>query len=415
MSQKIGFVSFRFAGTDGVTLETIKFANAFSRLGCESYFCAGESTMPNSMIFPEMHFNHAKVHELTGLCFGEQYRSHELTAELHNLRRVIKKQLYSFINEYSIDVLVLQNLLALPMNIPFSMALVEVIAETRIPAIAHHHDFFWERERFNVNCVQDILKGCFPPNLSNMAHLVINSHAQRQLSYRNGVSSIIVPNVMDFETPPLGLDSYNASMRADLDIADDTLLVLQPTRIVQRKGIEHAIELVHRLGEKVVILISHEAGDEGNEYKTRVLEYANMLNVEIKMCAEKISEERGLAADGSKIFDLNDVYACTDIVTYPSLIEGFGNALLETYYFKKPVIVNIYPVYASDIRTKGFKAIEFTNFISKSTVEKVKNLLQNPQEIRHMVDTNYKLGLKYYSFTRLYYILKNIMENFFGV
>jgi hypothetical protein len=36
------------------------------------------------------------------------------------------------------------------LNIPLGLALTELIAETDIPVIGHHHDFFWERKRFLV-------------------------------------------------------------------------------------------------------------------------------------------------------------------------------------------------------------------------------------------------------------------------
>jgi len=41
------------------------------------------------------------------------------------------------------------------LNIPLGLALTEFIAETCIPTIAHHHDFYWERDRFLVNCGMD--------------------------------------------------------------------------------------------------------------------------------------------------------------------------------------------------------------------------------------------------------------------
>lgn len=417
MSKKVGFISYRFAGTDGVTLESLKLVDVFTNLNFLSYYCSGESSMSeaHSKVFPEMHFNHPEILDITKRCFSNDIRSNVLTAELHNMRRTIKKQLYTFINSFHIDMLCIQNVLAIPMNIPFSMALVEVIAETKIPTIAHHHDFYWERERYSVNCIQDILKGCFPPDLTNITHVVINSNAQRQLGYRYGVPSVIIPNVMDFENPPIGKDSYNESIRKDLGISEDSLLLLQPTRIVQRKGIEHTIELARRLGDKTVVIISHESGDEGGEYKNRVLDFAQMLDVDVRLVAEYIGEERGKRSDGSKLYNLNDIYSCADLVTYPSLVEGFGNALLETFYFKKPVIVNQYSVYVADIKTKGFEAIEFRNFISKKDVESVKWLLNHPLEVEERVEKNYQLSLRYFSFRLLYNKLHEITQSFFGV
>ena len=85
---------------------------------------------------------------------------------------------------------------------------------------------------------------------------------------------------MQFEKPPNGLDDYNSDVRQALGVADDEILVLQPTRVVQRKGIEHAIELVARLDVKAKLVISHASGDEGYEYENRVRNYAEMLGVD---------------------------------------------------------------------------------------------------------------------------------------
>ena len=88
------------------------------------------------------------------------------------------------------------------MHIPLGIALTELIAETQIPTIAHHHDFYWERTRFSVNAVGDYLRMAFPPSLPNIEHVVINSTAQEELALRTGITSIVIPNVLDFENPP---------------------------------------------------------------------------------------------------------------------------------------------------------------------------------------------------------------------
>lgn len=71
---------------------------------------------------------------------------------------------------------------------------------------------------------------------------------------------------MDFENPPPPPDEYTRDVRQALGIEDDGLFILQPTRVVQRKGIEHAIELIRRLEMKAKLVISHDTGDEGLEY-----------------------------------------------------------------------------------------------------------------------------------------------------
>src|SRR5690606_7249704 len=125
----------------------------------------------------------------------------------------------------------------------------------------------WERERFVVNGVTDYLQAAFPPALHGIEHVVINSMAQKALARRFGLGSTIIPNILDFETPPPGIDDYNADLRREIGLADDDLLILQPTRVVARKGIEHAIELVRRLDDpRAKLVISHPAGDEGSAY-----------------------------------------------------------------------------------------------------------------------------------------------------
>src|SRR5690606_27639263 len=137
-------------------------------------------------------------------------------------------------------------------------------------------------------------------------------------------------------------------------------------RVVQRKGIEHAIELMHRLellGIKARLVISHASGDEGNSYEQRVRDFAALLGVNAIFVAEQIDEQRGTTITGRPIFTLADAYSQADLVTYPSAIEGFGNAFLEAIYFRRPIVVNAYSIYSIDIKPKGFEVIEFDGYV----------------------------------------------------
>ena len=190
---------------------------------------------------------------------------------------------------------------------------------------------------------------------------------------------------MNFEHDPPGKDEYNRDIRQSLGIAEDELLILQPTRVVQRKGIEHAIEMVSRLkNRKCVFVISHASGDEGFEYENRVKEYAEMLKVKAIFVDELIQNQRKILPDGRKVYTLQDLYPYADFVTYPSLIEGFGNAFLETLWFRKPILVNNYSIYATDIRPKGFEVVEIDDFITNETITQVEQLLDNPDEVKRI-------------------------------
>jgi len=182
--KRVGFVSTRIAGTDGVTLETYKWHQVLERNGYECYFFGGELDTPEERSFlePKAHFGHPEILETNSACFGKTTRRSSLSGQIQDLKDHLKSRLYDFCSQFSIDLLIPENALAIPMNIPLGLALTELIAETGMPAVAHHHDFSWERKRFLINAVQDHLQCAFPPNLQSLRHVVINSAASRQLS-----------------------------------------------------------------------------------------------------------------------------------------------------------------------------------------------------------------------------------------
>ena len=394
----------------------MKWADVLERNGHRCFYLAGELDTPpeRTYVVPETHFIHPEIKHLYNLAFFNTNRPRELTLGLHKYRDLLKDKIYEFVRMFDIDILIPQNVITIPLNLSLGMALTEYIAETGMPTIAHHHDFFWERMRFLQNCVWDYLNSCYPPHLSTVQHVVINSSAQNQLALRTGISSTIIPNVMEFEVQPAPTDEYAKDVRKAIGLKDGAYLILQPTRVVQRKGIEHSIELVRRLGMDAVLVISHASGDEGHEYEQRVREYAELLGVNAIFVQDIIDDHRGRTQDGKKIYSLQDVYRHADLITYPSLQEGFGNAFLEAIYFRKPVLVNNYEIYFYDIKPKGFDVIEMDGFITDSTVSATVEALSNPSRVQEMTDLNYKLGQEYYSFTVLEQKLQSLFRTFFG-
>lgn len=414
--RRIGFVSTRFAGTDGVSLESAKWAEVLERLGHICFYFAGSSDRPpeRSMVVPEALFTHPDVQAIYTTAFSQRLRPPETSTRIEQLSEYLKHQIYQFVHRFDIELLIVQNALAIPMNIPLGLGLTEFIAETGFPTVAHHHDFFWERKRFLVNCVWDYVNMAFPPHLPPIRHVVINSSAANQLSLRSGISSLLIPNVMDFDRPPPSPDGYARDVRAALAVAPDELMFLQPTRVVQRKGIEHAIELVHRLDRKARLVISHAAGDEGDDYERRVRQFAALLRVQTNFVADIIRDERGLTQDGRKVYTLGDVYPQADLVTYPSDIEGFGNAFLEAVYYRRPIMVNNYSIFDIDIKPKGFWVIEFDGYVTDDTVRQVEQVLQDAQLSRAMVEHNYLVAQRYYSYAMLERRLQTLLADCFG-
>ncbi|HEY3311320.1 MAG TPA: glycosyltransferase family 4 protein [Anaerolineales bacterium] len=437
----IGFISTRFAGTDGVSLETAKWATVFERLGHACFYFSGLSDRPSShsRVVPEAFYRHPTIAAINEIAFAGDWnvvarargehpelaslykdyfsiyiRPSHISRQVQDLKDYFKVQLYDFARDFELNILVIENALSIPVNVPLGLALTEFIAETGYPTIAHHHDFSWERQRFMVNCVPDYLAAAFPPNLPSIRHVVINSVAASQLASRAGLITTVIPNVMDFDNPPPPPDEYVRGARANLGVAPDELMFLQPTRIIQRKGIEHAIELTRRLGLKARLVISHAAGDEGTEYEKRVREFARLLDVSMNFESDLVGDARGQTADGKPVYTLADIYPLADLVTYPSSIEGFGNAFVEAVYYRRPIVLNRYSIYEVDIKPKGFDVIEFDGFIDEDTLQTVRHWLDSPAEVEQKTRLNYELGRRYYSFSVLERHLTQLLADCLG-
>ena len=417
MLKRIGFVSTRFAGTDGVTLESGKWAEVFEQNGHSCFWFAGklDHGAKKSLLVSEAFFQHEKNRWINDRIFGKKGRKSEVTRAIHELRSFLKTKLHEFIDGFHIDLLIAENALSIPMHVPLGLALTETIAETQIPTIGHHHDFFWERIRFSVNAVSDYLSMAFPPHLPRIAHVVINSDAQEQLAHRTGISSVVIPNVLDFENPP-GVDSNRARVfRESIGLEPDDILILQPTRIIQRKGIEHAIELVKELKDpRCKLVVSHEAGDEGFEYAEWLKAYACEHQVDLRLIKTRNGNSHADGKAREKLYSLWDVYPYADFITYPSQYEGFGNAFLEAIYFKKPMLVNRYATFVRDIEPQGFDLAVMDGFLSRKTVDTVVETLRSPERKEKMVNTNYAVAARHYSYSVLRNHLNTIMTGFFG-
>jgi glycosyltransferase involved in cell wall biosynthesis len=412
MRGKIGFISTRFSGLDGVSLETEKWAKILEEEGFKCFYFAGELDRPEeeSFIVEEAHFMHPNIEGIFNECFGKDTRKTTVTRNIHETKKRLKAKILNFVNKFEIDLLIAENSLTIPLNIPLGIAMTEFISETKIPTIAHHHDFYWERKRLLVNAVEEYLRMAFPPVLPSIRHVVINSYADRELSYRTGISSTIIPNVLDFENPLSPPDDYASDVRENFGIKEDELFILQPTRVVPRKGIEHAIELTKRLEMKAKLVISHASGDEGFEYQQRLRDYSKMLGVDTLFISKRINECRKTNGKGGKVYTIWDIYPHADLVTYPSTYEGFGNAFLEAIYCRKPIVVNKYVIYTLDIEPKGFNVVTLDGYVNEEAVRKTREILADSEKREKMVKHNYRLAKRYFSLSVLRRKLINLIR-----
>ena len=87
MKKNIGFVSTRFAGTDGVSLEASKWAEIFEKKGYNCFWFAGqlEKNPEKSFLVPEAHFQHPINLLIHDKIWGQNVRKPVITDALDGL------------------------------------------------------------------------------------------------------------------------------------------------------------------------------------------------------------------------------------------------------------------------------------------------------------------------------------------
>ena len=402
--RRVAFVSTRIAGTDGVSLEIGKWTDVLEHLGFECCFISGGGDRPEerSVVIEEAGFRHPTIAEINADCFGRESRSREMSTLIRVTAASIKNALYEAVETLQPDMIIAENALTMPVNIPLGIALDEFLVESQMPCIAHHHDFVWERQRFAVNAVDDYLTAYFPPRRSELEHVVINSVAGAEFGRRTGLPYHVIPNVMDFDNPPPPDGEYAQRFREQLGLTADDVVILQPTRVVARKGIEHTIELVRRLNDpRCRLVISHDEDDEGPDYPQRVRDYARLLGVEILFAGDLVSHCREEDRTGTACFSIWDAYRAADLIAYPSTYEGFGNAFLEAVLFRKPIFCNRYAIFRTDIEPCGFRTIAMDGFLTGSVIEETRRILFDASSREAMVADNYDVGRRFFSYRRV--------------
>lgn len=385
---RVGMISTRFAGLDGVSLEAAKLAPVIEEAGHELSWFAGElgEEFTPGVEDPRVHFAGEENAALEARAFASGTPDPSVWGEIRWRASSLKPAIRSFLE--GIDVAYVHNSLSIPMQLPFAVAMTEAFEETGVQVVGHHHDFGWEKPRFAQCTVPEVVAEYFPPNLDNMNHGVINSLAQRGLAERTGIKATVLPNILDFErgpTRPAGGTTY----RTAAGIEPDATLLLQPTRIIERKGIESTIRLAAALGPQAVVAFSH-AADRDEKYWRRLVELADELAVRLvySPAAPEASPESPW---------LGDAFEAADLVCFPSIQEGFGNALVETLFFRRPLFVNRYDVYVADIAPMGVQAIEMDGEVTTNVVEQVRALLDSPDAAAAMAEANYAVGLEHMS------------------
>ncbi len=379
---------YRVGWTDGVSLEIDKRVDVLKEAGWNVYLLAGPNSKGADYVIDELNFDLPEIRKITDNAFSElkDFRSEaDLLKEIGKVSDLFSIKLNRILDELNPDFILLHNIFSHGRNIPCAKSFYEVLKKRNIPALATHHDFYWEREHLKEPVGREIQKYMdqyVPPVLPRLKHAVINSIAGTELLSKTGIESFIIPDTLDFQIAPWLKDSFNSTLPSDFSMNEDDIFILQATRIVKRKGIELIPPIIKRLNEpeylnrlkgkilyngkmvkedsRFVFLLAGYAEDEALTYLDSLKKMMADQNIPHYFLGSKVAAERN-EAGGLKKYSLFDTYPYADIVSFPSQVEGWGNQFLEAVFAKKPVLVFEYSVFIKDIKDEGYKFISLGN------------------------------------------------------
>ncbi len=443
-------IHYKCGSTDGVSLEMDKWKLTLEKMGhCVNYL-AGE--IAGEMIYPPLFH----TSEIAKRFYAYSFQSKpvfkdefefidKLYEEVEKCENIIR----NYINTHKVDLVIAQNVFSVAMNIAVAIALENVVNELNIKLLSQHHDFFWERKtgvNYGCNFAKEIADKYLPPINKDYKHVVINQQGHDTLFKRKQLESTIVPNVFDFEAPLWDIDEYNKDFKKDLAIDEKDIILLQATRIVDRKAIELAIDVVSKMdniksnyynmklyngkifdknSKLTLVLAGNSFDDDSGTYLERLKTKAKHLNVNIKIISDRVDHSRKIEND-KKIYSLWDTYVFADLITYPSYWEGWGNQFLEGLFAKKPMIVYEYPVFLTDIKKSGFDYISLGNsyqtdektnlvYVDDCVINNAAKLsfdyLFDKNRRNQSVEKNFDIGKKNFSMCALSKLLSKLIED----
>lgn len=382
----VAFVSFSLKSRDSVAVETEKWFRILGELGHEPCRVAGyiPDAGEEDHILPELNHLDPEIEAFTGALFGKGGRRDDLVDELDRLAGVIEAGLERVFGDVGPDLVVAQNIFSLPLNLPLSAALCRWLERTGTACIAVHHDYCWDDPRFISPALPDIVTAYIPAPLPQILHVSMDARGRDELYSRSGLAATQVARCHDFGGEAAAAQGGGVPHVAPSRLRE--LLLFLPAGEGDCQCLDRSIGFLKEFrsvsGRSARLLLGGDRGGFGSTPGERL---PAEIESEILFAAD--GGGGGPAGAGRYL-----PYEYCDAVIIPDACRGFGNSLLESIVYRKPLLVADSDE-ADALRSRGVQFL----MLDERAAERLVSLMEHPDLMAEMVNRNFELGRKHFS------------------
>lgn len=282
------------------------------------------------------------------------------TEDFRKLKEDLKKDLKKAFS--GLNSCIVHNIPSMPFNFAATAAINELVDEMKTRFIFWLHDTVLVRDEWR-NFV-----GKFPLTLLHHKNkrtifVVPTSYRAKQFASLkppyNIPKSVVIPNGVSVEEY-LKIDTITKQLMKRLGLSFNDYIIVTPVRILPRKNIELALNVIHELAHitgkrrKIRLLVTGPPGNdpESLAYERKLKEIIKMRKLEenVIFCHNLISFKRQRFNNRMVKWSVADVYNIADLVFIPSKEEGFGLPVIEAGAARKPVFCSRIPPFQELIR-----------------------------------------------------------------
>jgi mannosylglucosylglycerate synthase len=231
----------------------------------------------------------------------------------------------------SMDCVIVHNLMTMPFHLAATQVLIE-LAESGTKILAWTHDLAASNQDYSLprNSIVDMIR----EKHSSVRYIAVSQTRANEFEELTGHRvEAIIPNGMDHATV-LGLTPEVEGLVNQLD--SQATIFLYPTRILPRKNLGFAIQILNalnELGHDAYLLITGAA----NQYNAGAQAHLSGLKqqtADLAMTDRIIWVNERFQVDEQQ---LRSLYLAADALLFSTRQEGFGLPLLEAAAFRLPI------------------------------------------------------------------------------